>query len=72
MASPDRGAIGGAPFWSESSFIVNQLEMAAVYCAPGDIACCHTSQEHLDIEEYLTAIRAFTYFIVDYRGTADK
>lgn len=73
IASVDanRGNIGGAPFWSESSFLTNRLDVPTVYCAPGDIACCHTAQEHLDLEEYYTAIRAFARFMVAYCGLSD-
>ncbi len=67
--SPERGKIGGAPFWSESSFLINKLNVPTVYCAPGDIACCHTSQEHLFTEEYFAAIRAFARFMVAYCGS---
>lgn len=69
--SPERGTIGGAPFWSESSFLINRLNVPTVYCAPGDIACCHTSQEHLSIEEYFTAIRAYARFMVSYCGLSE-
>ncbi|WP_112320944.1 M20 family metallopeptidase [Oceanibium sediminis] len=69
--APERGRTGGAPFWSESSFLINRLGVPTVYCAPGDIACCHTSQEHLAIDEYLAAIRAYARFIVAYCGTPE-
>jgi len=66
QVSPEHGKIGGAPFWSESSFLINRLNVPTVYCAPGDIACCHTSQEHLSIDEYFAAIRAFARFMAGY------
>lgn len=69
--SPERGKIGGAPFWSETSFLINKLDVPTVYCAPGNIACCHTSQEHLSIEEYFAAIRAFARFMVAYCGSSE-
>lgn len=69
--NPERAKIGGAPFWSESSFLINKLNVPTVYCAPGDIACCHTPQEHLSIEEYLAAIRAFARFMVVYCGSSE-
>ncbi|MGB7268823.1 MAG: M20/M25/M40 family metallo-hydrolase [Albidovulum sp.] len=68
---PNRGKIGGAPYWSESSFLINRLNVPTVYCAPGDIACCHTSQEHLSLDEYFTAIRAFARFMVAFCGTSE-
>lgn len=67
-----RGKIGGAPFWSESSFLANRLNVPTVYCAPGDIACCHTVQEHLELEEYYTAIRAYARFMVAYCGLSEN
>jgi acetylornithine deacetylase len=72
QVSSKRGKIGGAPFWSESSFLINKLNVPTVYCAPGDIACCHTSQEHLSIEEYFAAIRAFARFMVAYCSSTEK
>ena len=69
---PDRGHIGGAPFWSESSFLTNRLGVPTVYCAPGDIACCHTSREHLDLEEYFAAIRTYARFMVAYCGISEN
>ncbi|APG47943.1 M20 family metallopeptidase [Phaeobacter porticola] len=70
-AKPKLGHISGAPFWSESSFLINKLGVPTVYCAPGDIACCHTPQEHLSLEEYFTAIRAYARFMVAYCGTSE-
>ena len=64
------GQLGGAPFWAESSFLINKLNVPTVYCAPGDIACCHTSHEHLSIEEYIAAIRAYARFMMAYCGSS--
>jgi acetylornithine deacetylase len=69
-AMAGRGAIEGAPFWSESSFFVNRLGVPAVYCAPGDIRNCHTFQEHVDVEEYFAGIVAFATFMAGYCGVA--
>lgn len=65
------GAIGGAPYWSESPFLVNLIGCPAVYCAPGDISVAHTFEERIDIREYLAAIRAFALFMARYCGTID-
>ncbi|MDR3485682.1 MAG: M20/M25/M40 family metallo-hydrolase [Bradyrhizobium sp.] len=70
-AMAGRGAIKGAPFWSETPFFVNQLGIPAVYCAPGDIRNCHTFQEHVEIDEYLAGVVAFAAFIARYCGIAD-
>ena len=70
-AMPGRGAVEGAPFWSESSFFVNRLGVPAVYCAPGDIRNCHTFEEHVVIDEYLAGIVAFAAFMARYCGVAD-
>lgn len=69
---PERGKISGAPYWSESPYLIERLGIPAVYCAAGDIACCHTTDEHLKIEEYLTAIRAFALFMASYCGVAGR
>jgi len=66
--SPDGGKISGAPYWSETPFFVNALACPAVYCAPGNIAVAHTSEEHIAIDEYLAAIRSFAMFMARYCG----
>lgn len=66
-----RGAIKGAPFWSESPFFVNGLDIPAVYCAPGDIRNCHTTSEHVEIEEFLAGVVGFAAFMARYCGTVD-
>jgi len=70
-AMPGRGLVEGAPFWSESPFFVNRLGVPAVYCAPGDIRNCHTFEEHVDVEEYLSGIVAFASFMAGYCGVID-
>ncbi len=60
---PDRGAILGAPYWSEAPFLATRLGIPTVYCAPGDIRNCHTTEEHVEIEEYLDGIIAFAAFL---------
>ena len=67
---PDRGRIAGAPFWSEGSFLT-ALGIPAVYFAPGDIGICHTLEERVPIEEYLTGISALAEFIVGFCGRAE-
>lgn len=70
-ALPGRGAIQGAPFWSESPFFVNRLGIPAVYCAPGDIRNCHTYNEHVEIEEFLAGVIGFAAFMARFCGTVD-
>jgi acetylornithine deacetylase len=60
---PGRGRIEGAPFWSESSFLIGQLGVPTVYCAPGDIRNCHTLEESVELQEYLDGIVAFAAFL---------
>lgn len=64
-----RGKIAGAPYWSETPFLVNQIGCPAVYCAPGDISVAHTFEERINVEEYLAAIRAYALFMTRYCGT---
>lgn len=63
------GAIGGAPYWSENPFLVNQIGCPAVYCAPGDISVAHTFEERINVNDYLAAVRAYALFIARYCGT---
>ena len=71
-AMAGRGALEGAPFWSEKSFFTNRLGIPAVYCAPGDIRNCHTFEERVSVEEYLAGVVAFAGFIASYCGVEDQ
>ncbi|WP_417579496.1 M20 family metallopeptidase [Pelagibacterium sp.] len=71
-AMAGRGALEGAPFWSEKSFFTNRLGIPAVYCAPGDIRNCHTFEERVSVEEYLSGIVAFAIFIASYCGVESR
>ncbi|MCY4260949.1 MAG: M20/M25/M40 family metallo-hydrolase, partial [Rhodobacteraceae bacterium] len=66
---PGAGRIKGAPYWSEIPFLTNQVGCPAVYCAPGNIAVAHTYEERIEVDEYLSAVRAFALFIAQYCGT---
>lgn len=68
-AMPGRGRIEGAPYWSESPFLIEQIGCPAVYCAPGDITNCHTLEERVNVDEYVAGIVAFAIFIASYCGT---
>jgi acetylornithine deacetylase len=70
-AMAGRGAIEGAPFWSEVPFFVNRLGIPAVYCAPGDIRNCHTYDEHVDVEEYFAGVIGFAAFMAGYCGVTE-
>ena len=65
-----RGKVEGAPFWSETPFLINDIGCPAVYCAPGDITNCHTLEERVSVEDYLAGIVAFAAFMVNYCGMA--
>jgi acetylornithine deacetylase len=67
--APQRGAIEGAPYWSEMSFTQHQLGIPTVYCGPGDISCCHTAHERVSVREVVQATEAFALFILDTCGT---
>ncbi len=69
-ATGSPGRIAGAPYWSEIPFLVDRIGCPAVYCAPGDIGVAHTLEEHIDIDEYLSAVRAFALFMVSFCGAA--
>ena len=60
---PDRGAIEGAPFWSEAPFLVTGLGVPTVYWAPGDIRNCHTLEERVELSEYFDGVVALAAFL---------
>jgi acetylornithine deacetylase/succinyl-diaminopimelate desuccinylase-like protein len=70
-AMPGRGQIEGAPYWSESPFLINEIGCPTVYCAPGDITNCHTLEERVNVDEYVAGIVAFATFIASYCGTVE-
>ena len=63
--APGRERVEGAPFWAEMSFLAAR-GIPCVYWAPGDIANCHTAEEHVRIDEFLAAVRALSLFIAGY------
>ncbi len=70
-AMPGRGGCEGAPYWSESPFLIDQIGCPAVYCAPGDITNCHTLEERVNVDEYVAGIVAFATFIASYCGIVE-
>ena len=72
QAYPGRGGIEGAPYWSEVPFLVKELDIPAVYCAPGDIRNCHTTDEHVELEEYYAGIVGLAAFMADFCGVANE
>jgi acetylornithine deacetylase len=72
QAMPGRGGAEGAPFWSETPFFVNGLNIPAVYCAPGDIRNCHTFEERVSVEEYLAGVVAFADFMTRFCGVEEN
>ena len=65
--APGSGGVAGAPFWSEASFLAAR-GIPCAYFAPGDIANCHTPEEHVDVGEFLDAVRALSLFIAGHCG----
>lgn len=66
--APRRAALAGATFWSEMSFL-GALGIPCVYWAPGDITNCHTSEEHVELDEFLDAVKALSLFLVAHCGS---
>ena len=71
-AAPRAGTVEGAPYWSESAFLIHELRCPAVYCGPGDITHCHTVMERVEVAEYLAGIMAFAVFFASYCGVANE
>jgi acetylornithine deacetylase len=67
----ERGSIGGAPFWAEMSFL-NNVGVPCVYWAPGDIANCHTSEEHVRVDEFVDAVGTLSTFIAGHCGAGTE
>jgi acetylornithine deacetylase len=65
----DRGLIQGAPYWSETPFLIDRLRVPAVYWAPGDISNCHTLEERVLVKDYLDGIIAFAAFLAAFDGS---
>ena len=65
--APGAGGVRGAPFWSEASFLAAR-GIPCAYFAPGDIANCHTAEEHVAVRELLDAVRALSLFIAGHCG----
>jgi acetylornithine deacetylase len=63
--APGHDAIGGAPFWSEMSFL-DAVGIPCVYWAPGDITNCHTAEERVEIDEFLDGVRALSLFLAGH------
>lgn len=68
---PDRGEIEGAPYWSEMSFLQNELGIPAVYFAPGDISTAHTTNERVPMDEFHQAVAIFTLLIAEHCGVVE-
>lgn len=61
----DADVLEGAPFWSEMSFL-NDPNIPAVYCAPGDITNCHTLHERVAVQQLLDGVEIFVRFIARF------
>jgi acetylornithine deacetylase len=59
---PERGNIEAAPYWSELP-ILSALGVPGVYCAPGDIRICHTTEENVSLQDYYDSIVALAAFL---------
>ena len=64
---PDAGALEGAPFWAEMSFL-ERAGIPCVYCAPGDISNAHTHEERVPVDELVDGVRALALFSAHHCG----
>ncbi len=69
QALPGRGAVSGAPYWSEAPFLIDRVGCPTAYCAPGDISTFHTSQERASADAYVPGIVGCACLIPAYSGT---
>jgi acetylornithine deacetylase len=59
-------SIGGFTAWSEIPFLADGLGVPGVYFAPGDLSTCHTTEEHVNVDELISATRTMARFIAEY------
>jgi acetylornithine deacetylase len=64
---PGAGALEGAPFWAEMSFL-ERVGIPCVYCAPGDISNAHTHEERVPVDEVVDGVRALALFTAHQCG----
>jgi acetylornithine deacetylase len=64
---PRAGAIRGAMFWSEASFLAD-AGIPAAYFGPGDRNVASGHEERVAVDEFLDAVRALALFIAEHCG----
>ena len=69
---PGRGAVEGAPFWSEAPFFITRLGCPAVYCAPGTSATAIPSRNASTSMNIYAGIVAFARFMTRYCGVVNE
>jgi acetylornithine deacetylase len=62
---PSAATVAAAPYWSEMSFLA-AAGVPCVYWGPGDVSTAHTVEEHVDVKEFLDAVRVLTNFIAGH------
>lgn len=67
----EQARIEGAPYWSEISFL-HELGIPSVYFGPGDITCCHTPYERIELTDLYQATLILVQFIARWCGLVDK
>jgi acetylornithine deacetylase/succinyl-diaminopimelate desuccinylase-like protein len=70
-SAPGRGGIEAAPGWSEGPFLQRDIGVPTVYFAAGDLQYCHTFNEHVDVDDYLTSVLVYAQFIADRCGLVE-
>jgi acetylornithine deacetylase len=51
---------------------LNSLGIPPVFWAPGDIANCHTPEEHVLVDEFLDGVGTLSQFIAGHCGTGTE
>lgn len=55
-SEPETGMV---PFWCDASIMTNEGGIPTVVCGPGDIACAHSPEEWIDLEQYQKAVEIY-------------
>jgi len=58
--------IASAPYVGETSWIIKDMKIPAVYFGPGKLELCHTLDERINIEELLQHTKVLALSIIDY------
>jgi acetylornithine deacetylase len=63
--------MAGVPYGSDLRFYLNDAQMPAVLCGPGDVREAHAADESIDVDDLLSACRLYAQMLVNWCGLAE-